>query len=44
VIDRRQKEHVAAFDERFVLRGNFGEHDARLGIVGKPARLEAVLQ
>jgi hypothetical protein len=38
------KEHVAAFDEGFVLRGNFGKHDARLGIVGEPACVEAILQ
>src|SRR5262249_1820287 len=35
---------VATFDERLVLGWNFGEHNARFGIVGKPARAEAILQ
>jgi hypothetical protein len=43
--DRSSTEkHVAAFDKRFEFRRNFSEHDARFGIVGKPARVETILQ
>src|SRR5262249_9470508 len=33
MIDGRQKEHIAAFDECLVLRRDFGEHYARFDIV-----------
>jgi len=44
MIHGRQKEHIAAFNERLMLRRDFVEYDARLDIVGKPPRIEAVLQ
>jgi hypothetical protein len=44
VIYGRQKEHVTAFDERFVLSRNLCQHHARLNVVSKPPRVEAVLQ
>jgi hypothetical protein len=36
MINGRQKEHVATFNERLVLGWDFGKQDARLDIVGKP--------
>ena len=44
MINGRQKEHVAAFNERLMLGRDFGEHHARFNIVGKPPCIEAVLQ
>jgi hypothetical protein len=44
MINGRQKEHVAAFNERLMLGLDFGEHYARFDIVGKPPCIEAVLQ
>jgi len=44
MINGRQKEHIAAFNERLMLGRDFGEYDARFDIVGKPPRIEAVLQ
>jgi hypothetical protein len=44
MINARQKEHVAAFNERLMLGREFGEHHARFDIVGKPPCIEAVLQ
>ena len=44
VIYGRQKEHVTAFDERFVRSRNLCQHHARLNVVSKPPRVEAVLQ
>ena len=44
MINGRQKEHIAAFDERLVLWRDFGEHYARFDIVSKPSCVEAVLQ
>jgi hypothetical protein len=44
VIYGRQKEHVTAFDERLVLSRNLCQHHARLNVVSKPPRVEAVLQ
>jgi hypothetical protein len=42
MVDRKNISRLS--DEGFVLRGNFGEHDARLGVVGEPAGVEAILQ
>ena len=44
VIYGRQKEHVTAFDECFVLSRNLCQHHARFNVVSKPPRVEAVLQ
>src|ERR1051326_1786022 len=44
MIDGRQKEHVAAFDERLVLGRDFREHYACFDIVGKTPCIEAILQ
>src|SRR5215475_1035321 len=44
MINGRQKEHVPAFNEGLMLGRDFGEHHARFDIVGKPSRIEAVLQ
>jgi hypothetical protein len=44
VIYGRQKEHVTAFDERFVLSRNLCQHHARLNVLSKSPRVEAVLQ
>jgi hypothetical protein len=44
VIYGRQKEHLAAFDERLVLWRNFRQHHAFFNIVSKPPCVEALLQ
>ena len=44
VIDSRQKKHVSTFDERLMLRRNFGKHQTFFDIVSKPPRVEALLQ
>jgi hypothetical protein len=36
MINGRQKEHVATFNERLMLGRDFSEQDARLDTVGKP--------
>ena len=43
-VGRREKEHVAAFDERAIRVADVVDDQALLDAVGQPARVEAILQ